>query len=304
MMRTHVLVGALMLLFAETQGPAARPDAPLPAAIGIVRSDGILFPLARVQDGVWTPLAVSDPVDSSSRLTQEARALARSGWSAFPLDGKAAFPLTIGEVAKTESHCMEMDGFYTDAPKRAFPRNTWPRPKTALAVFGAAVTFPAERLSPPYDGEPRRAASFIVTLTQSLEAERVEAGSDSRLAKYTAADRARVPVQITTMSRRTFSVNTAYYFEARKRYPAIDVFVSGWLVLSQFGVDVTHVSASVTDDDYKGVETATVLGVVELPDRAVWVLEAYGYESEAYVLVEFSPFQRAPRLIRIEGGGC
>ena len=51
-MRTHVLVGTLMLYVADTQRPSARPDETVQAAIGIVRSDGILFPLARFQEGI------------------------------------------------------------------------------------------------------------------------------------------------------------------------------------------------------------------------------------------------------------
>ncbi len=67
---------------------------------------------------------------------------------------------------------------------------------------------------------------------------------------------------------------------------------------------VTNTRANVTDHDYKGVETAQVLGIVELADRAVWVLEAHGYESEAYVLMDLGPFGRAAQSVRVSAGGC
>ena len=107
------------------------------------------------------------------------------------------------------------------------------------------------------------------------------------------------------MARHTFSRRTPYYFEARKRYAGgFDLFVTGWLVMSDYRLEVTHVTAAVTDQDYKGLETASVLGVVELADRAVWVLEAHGYESETYVLMEFDPDEAGRARLRIGGGGC
>lgn len=144
-----------------------------------------------------------------------------------------------------------------------------------------------------------------MALTQAAEAERVEGDKSSRIAKYTAVERGRVPVLIGTMARHTSSLRTPYYFEARKRYAGgFDLFVAGWLIMSDQRIEVTHVAAGVTDQDYKGLETASVLGVVDLADRAVWVLEAHGYESETYVLMEFDPANAGARAIRVGGGGC
>jgi hypothetical protein len=282
-------------------GAAQADDALSPVAIGLVRNDGVLFPLAQFQNGTWTPLTSEDSATGGSRMTPVARTLAQSGWSAFPLGGGPPFPLAIRSITSVESHCVDLEGFRTDAPVRQFPANTWPKPKSAIALWGGGTVAPSQQLKAPYDPAARRAARMIVALTQSAEVERVESASNSPLAKSTAAERGRIPVHITNLARHTFSERTPYYFEARKRYAGgFDLYVSGWLVMSAYRIEVTHVTASVTDDDYKGLETASVLGVVELADRAVWVLEAHGYESETYVLMEFDP----ARAIRVGGGGC
>lgn len=292
--------------FAPTPSAMAQPEGELrPVAIGLVRSDGILFPLGRLENGVWTPLSVDNPATGGSQLTAAARSLARMGWSAFPLAGTAPFPLAIRGIASVDSHCVKVEGFRTNAPTRPYPPHTFPRPKTAIAVWGDGTVAQSERVSAPYDSAARRAARIIVAFTQSVELERAEAQTNSPLAKYTAAERGQVPVQVTTMARRTFFARTPHYFEARKRYASgFDLLVTGWLVMSEEAIEMTQATAAVTDDDYKGVETANVLGVVELGDRAMWLLEAHGYESEAYVLMEFVPFDMGRRVLRIEAGGC
>lgn len=288
-----------------TFGAQAQDSGLRPVAIGVVRNDGILFPLARFDEGALTPLSVHNSATDGSQLTSAARALAHESWLAFPLAGTAPFTLTIRGIASVDSHCVQVEGFRTDAPTRPYPPKSWPRPKTALAVWGSATAAQSERVSAPFDLEARRAARMVVALTQSMESERANAATDSPLAKYTAAERARVPVHITTMARRTFSEKTPYYFEARKRYASgFVLLVTGWLVVSEQRLEVTQVTAAVTDADYKGVETAKVLGVVDLADRAVWVLEAHGYESESYVLMEFVRFDTLRRALRLWAGGC
>jgi hypothetical protein len=299
-----VLVSAAVA--STTPAAAAQAvGASSPVAVGLLRSDGVLFPLAQFLNGTWTPLAVEDPATGGSRFTPAARTLAREGWSAFPLSGGAPFPLAIGGIASVDSHCVELEAFRTDAPTRSFPPRQWPRPKTAIALWGGGTVAQSEPLKAPYDPAARRAARAIVGLTQAAEAERVEGDKSSRIAKYTAVERGRVPVLIGTMARHTSSLRTPYYFESRKRYAGgLDLFVTGWVVMSDQRMEVTHMSAGVTDQDYKGLETASVLGVVELADRAVWVLEAHGYESETYVLMEFDAANAGARAIRIGGGGC
>jgi hypothetical protein len=299
------VVASASVVATAAVGAAQTDDAFSPVAIGLVRNDGVLFPLAQFQNGTWTPLTSEDSATGGSRVTPAARTLAQPGWSAFSLGGGPPFPLAIRSIASVESHCVDLEGFRTDAPIRQYPANTWPKPKTAIALWGGGPVAQSEPLKAPYDPAARRAARMIVALTQAAEAERVEGDKNSRIAKYTAVERGRVPVLIGTMARHTFSGRTPYYFEARKRYAGgFDLFVSGWLVMSEYGIEVTRVTASVTDDDYKGLETAIVLGVVELADRAVWVLEAHGYESETYVLMEFAPANEGARAIRIAGGGC
>src|SRR6185503_21003048 len=124
-------------------------------------------------------------------------------WRAFPVKEGSSFPLTLRGTVLAESHCDQMEGFRTNAPTQSYPPRTHPRPKTAVAISGPGTAVPVERLMPPYDATAQRVSKVIVALTQSFEAERVEAAPNSALANYTSEVRRRVPVHITTLARRT-----------------------------------------------------------------------------------------------------
>ena len=273
-------------------------------AIGIVRADGMLFPLAQLHDDVWTPLSRHNSEGTTSHLTNAGRRLAGEVWKAFPINGAASFPLTVRGVSTVDSHCTRTEAIRTDAPKRPFPQRTFPAPKTAIAVSGSATALSIESLRPPYDGAARRITRVVVSVTQAFERERTDAAANSPLAKYTAAERSRVSVQITALVRNATVVGNAYYFEARKRYTAgLELRVSGWITDSAGEIQLRNVRGAL-DEDGRNVETSQVLGAVTLRDRTVWVLEAHGYESEAYDLIEFVASEPFRRAIRIAGGGC
>lgn len=73
---------------AVAQAVSSQSDAEKqPVAIGIVRGDGIMFPLAQLHDNVWMPLrSESETPDGSSRshLTAAGRRFSSTEWTAFP----------------------------------------------------------------------------------------------------------------------------------------------------------------------------------------------------------------------------
>jgi hypothetical protein len=59
------------LAFPATYAASAQPEHETqPVAIGIMRSDGILFPLAHLQRDSWTTLSVEDATTGDSQLRQ------------------------------------------------------------------------------------------------------------------------------------------------------------------------------------------------------------------------------------------
>lgn len=304
MIRWGLVYVAIAIVFVPAVA-SSQFETPTPVAIGIVRADGVLFPLARFENNVWTPLMTDGPDETTAHLTETGHRLARAAWTAFPLSGGAAFPLTLRGVTTVDSHCVRTEAIRTNAPTRPFPPQTWPMPKVAIAVSGSGKFARVEQLTAPYDAEARRVTRVIVSLTQTLEAERVDAETNSPLARYTANERGQVPVQITKLGRTPPAGQTQYYFEARKRYRSgPEFFVKGWFTVGQYALHMTEVQAAATHSDNKGIDTAQVLGVLALSDRAVWVLEAQSYESEAYELMEFVRSEPARRASRVEGGGC
>ena len=91
-----------------------------------------------------------------------------------------------------------------------------------------------------------------------------------------------------------------YYFEAHKRYGAVEFYANGWLTSSPFSISVVRIDGGI----YAGGETSRrwgrVLGVLRVLQNSVWVMEMRGYEGDSYDIVEMPRGQ----VLSISGGGC
>lgn len=273
------------------------------AAIGLVRSDGVLFPLGILRPDGLVSLTLEMQNDEVVPLTPEGRSLARSGWVAFPFSGRPSFPLKVEGVVKADAHCITAEGFKTDAPILPYEADSFPRPHAALAVFGEGDATRGERLQPPYDPMTLPVTARIVALTQATERRRIRE-SPERFKDLSVADRARSPVRITTLVRDTSSGVTRYFFDACKRCrSAYPLYMTGWLVQHEDGFEPIDVRDAMPDDGAGKAEgTRALMGLAHLGGRTVWVLANYGYEWESYELFEF--FANGAHSTSADAGGC
>jgi hypothetical protein len=226
-----------------------------------------------------------------------ARAVSRDGWRYFPAVGDSR-PLTIRGVAETPSHCSTIEALSTDAPRSHVAGTRWPLPKTGVAVLGEAIVERPQDVRAQPDEASRAVARMVVQLVQAADAEisrPPEAGTVS------AADRARVPVVLSSFLRDT---DGYYYFEAGKRYgrTGYDIFSHGWIAAAGSRYALADVSAQLTDPDYKDVTRLRAAGIVVAAGQRMWIMEAGRYESESYRL--YDPSSRSPLLLEVDGGGC
>src|SRR4026208_1795178 len=97
---------------------------------------------------------------------------------------------------------------------------------SGIAIHGNASAMRIENMVQQPDEASRRVARFIVQLTQALEAERNSLPPRSEREAVPLNDRGRVPVQITTLARDRLREYDHYYFEARKRYAAVEFYAN------------------------------------------------------------------------------
>ena len=281
---------------AQTPGPARSPR----LSVGVVRGDGILLPLASRESEAWTVLRsyVSDG-DRGVYTLRDAPGVPREGWTAVAWDTGVSRPLAIMEMVTTDAYCARQEGFTTNAPKPA-PKLEAPHLMSGIAIHGNVSAVRIEDMVRQPDPASRRVARFIVQLTHALESERTSMPPRSERRTVPLNDRGRVPVEITTLARDRVREAGHYYFEARKRYGAVEFYASGWLTSSPFSISVVRIDGGI----YAGGETSRrsgrVLGVLRALQHSVWVMEMRGYEGDSYDIVEMPRGQ----VLSIPGGGC
>jgi hypothetical protein len=199
-----------------------------------------------------------------------------------------------------DARCNRQEGFSTNAPPPD-PKLDASHLMSGIAIHGDAAPGRIESVAHQPDATSRRAARLVVQLTHALEAERASVSPKSRRTTIPSNGRTRVPVQITTLARDRVGEVDYYYFEAHKRYGAVESYASGWLASSPFSVSVVSVDGGI----YGGGETVRrrgrVLGVLRIGQASVWVMEMRAYESDSYEIVEMP---RTGQVVSISGGGC
>ena len=273
--------------------------------IGVVRGDGSLLPLASQENGTWTILRRFSSVGERSLYKLlDAESIPREGWTYVPWDAGVPRPLALVSMVTTDAHCASQEGFATNAPPPGSKLDS-PHLMSGIAIHGDVSAVRAEDMAHQPDAMSRRAARFVVQLTHALEVETASVSPKSPRA-ISPKERERVPVQITTLARDRVGDGGAhgyvdyYYFEAHKRYRAVESYANGWLVSSQGSFSVLRTTAGI----YGGGETARqrgrVLGVLRIRRSSVWVMEMRGYEGDTYEIVE----PGSEHVLRVHGGGC
>jgi hypothetical protein len=295
---------ALMVAF-WPGGSASSAQAPVYSrlSIGVVRGDGILLPLASKENETWTVLrSFSSVGDSSLYKLLDAQSVPREGWTYVPWDAGVPRPLALLNMVTPDAHCGRQEGFATNAPPPSSKLDS-PHLMSGIAIHGDVSALRVEDMVHQPDAVSRRVARFVVQLTHALEAETASVPQS-----IPPNERERVPVQITTLARDRVGDGGAhgyvdyYYFEAHKRYRAVESYANGWLVSSQGSFSVLRTTAGI----YRGGETARqrgrVLGVLRLRIRrsSVWVMEMRGYEGDTYEIVE----PGSEHVLKVHGGGC
>ena len=268
--------------------------------MGVVRGDSTFLPLASRESEAWTVLRsyVSDGDQGVYRL-RDAQRVPREGWTYLPWDGGASHPLAIKDLVTTDAYCQRQEGFVTNAPKPG-PKLDAPHLISGIAIHGNVSAIRIENMVQQPDDASRRVSRFIVQLTHALESERTSIPPRSERRTIPLSDRGRAPVQITTLARDRVREFEHYFFEARKRYGAVEFYANGWLTSSPFSISVVRIDSGI----YAGGETSRrrgrVLGVLRVLQNSVWVMEMRGYEGDFYDIVEMPWGQ----VLSISGGGC
>jgi len=254
--------------------------------------------VARESDA-WTALRswVSDGDQGVYRLS-DAQGLPREGWTYVPWGGAASRPLAIKDLVTVDAYCQRQEGLTTNIPKPA-PKRA-PHLMTGIAFHGNVSVASVEDVAHQPDDASRRVARVIVQLTHAFESERTSIPPRSERRVIPLNERGRVPVHITTLARDRVGDTDFYYFEARKRYGAVESYAQGWLTSSPFAISAFRVEGGIDGGGETSRVRGRVLGALRVSRNSVWVMEMRGYEGDSYDVVEMPSGQ----VLSISGGGC
>jgi hypothetical protein len=156
----------------------------------------------------------------------------------------------------------------------------------------------------------RTAAQLIIARFPALES--AQARSEQQdLVRETPTP----PVEVQALYREAGSQQSALHFVAERRYRAsvyppgspecpVRTIVSGWLLPETSGrLRLTNTAVFLTDCDGMEVTSTIPLAALQVGGRRFWVVQEYGYEREAYLIVE--PALPEIRIVLgVFGGGC
>jgi hypothetical protein len=271
----------LLLLIASVLAASAAAQEPL--AIGIMRQDGLLIPIAIVNGDRYQPL----------------RRLNNSEWTLWRWSDSTGTPIRVSSPTKVDSHCTQQDAWRTSFAGEPVRPNEAPVRKIGVAVRGGIVEFPVDVLSQPDDAS-RRVAALVTRLAHDSESQRLAGEANNHLHKIPRSTRAATAVEIEKLWRHTDGAISTYFFQAVKQYP-YRAMTSGWIVDNGTALRSRGVRFQMDDDDYKENERLTAAAIVKYNGRILWIAEWHGYESENYIIHEWPQGMR--RLV-VGGGGC
>ena len=294
----HLLVRVVVLGLAA----AALGASPGDIGVAVVRPDGRLQPLARLEGENWSPLAPADAAgDWSLWLFDDPVA------KASPFAARSARPIT---AAAAMAACVPVSGLEAPAPaSTAVPaavglavRGTDIRPD--LPVVVAADSELGRQLA------TRAAAAFhrAEDETLTLEVEELPAG----FPRF--ADRRQRPVTWTLIVRQGLAQaeTKTYYLEGRKDYEGFrgrtdigQIRTTGHVFVRITGGRET-IDAEVDLSDVDGRQSLfrTPLAILAWPARSAWLFATRGPDGAHLEIVELTPGTSLPRSVWQGPDGC
>jgi len=288
--------------------PAAQQSSRF--TLAIARFDGALVPFAAYDHGRWQRAwpAADENVDPTPTLTNMPSVWRERGedvprlWHVWPVAGGDRIEARVQRVDVVQAQCLRQVALKTDLP---------PRKPQSPRVFGVAADgeIPLQPIEAVGTEEPawRSAERSIAAAFDALERTQAAAGED-RLIRESPL----LPVHIVSLSRE-MGARSPMYVVARRayrtsRYPgqrqcgAVSVLTS-WLVRDADTYRLVAPRMFLTDCDEKTARSAWPLAAVHVGDRAFWVLQEHGYESEVYAIEEIGAADTR-RLVQRDAGGC
>ncbi|MEO5822354.1 MAG: hypothetical protein ABIT71_17745 [Vicinamibacteraceae bacterium] len=308
-MRLLVRLLAVLLAAAVVSG-----GAPGDIGLAVVRGDGRLQPLARLDGETWSPLPAAAAAGDWGLWLLDDPVLKTS-----PFAIRAARPITVAaNAANAVSACLPVSGLdasLTSAPPAPASGVPQASPLLGVALFGTDIR-PDLPIPIAVDSElgrqlaTRAAAAFhrAEDETLTLEAEELPAGFP------TFAARRERPITWTVVARQGLSQAAAktYYVEGRKDYEGFRgrtdigrIRTTGHVFL-RMAADRETIDAEVDLSDVDGHQSMfrTPLAVVAWPTRAAWLFATRDPDGAHLEIMELAPGNNRPRSVWQGPDGC
>ena len=261
-----------------------------PIAIGIVRIDGHLIPIAVITPQFFAaPPLSTETIGNGEPLAPEAQIWPFKGITWALAQGGAQESVgfaTIETVMVPMPYCSDRLMWRTTLKRPPAPEGVSPIRKLGMAVRGAAIEQP-EDVSDQPDAASRKVARLIVKRAHEKEASRLESQPKQYWPHNSYGDRSQAPVRIEELRRYTAGGVTTYYFQATKPWSKgspENGLITGWIAESAGTLRDQDVAYKFNNDVHKENESAKVWGIVRYQDKALWLLEWHGWENEYYTL--------------------
>lgn len=294
--------------------------------LAVVRSDGLIVPIAELRDGRWTNedaqpwgeggVVVEPPPAWFLRHGQPPSVWRQSGISGAPATIRTTRAVVV------ENHCQKNWALESDVPGTPLRRNEHHR-NLGLAVNAGAVVHGFDDASTDSDLVQRALTALTPILDREEDAEiaRLDARWPAGMPAQ-ARRRAQRPV-IESIHRARTTIDGRVVFHVRVvrtiRYREAPYdrcsqsILNAWVASSANALESTAparlepISTQYIldgcDDDAKMSVRVTPLGVVVLAGRTFVVATEHGYEGEQYAVLEIVA-RLLRRVMVIDGGGC
>jgi hypothetical protein len=298
----HRLVRVVALALAAATLRAAAAD----VGFAVVRPDGRLQPLARLEGENWSPLEPADAAGDWSLWLFDDPVV-----KASPFTARSARPIS---AAATTAACVPTSGFDAAATSPA-PGTSAAPSRLGLALRGTDIR-PDLPVAVATDSElgrelaTRAAAAFhrAEDETLTLEIEELPAG----FPRF--ADRRQRPVTWTLIVRQGLAqaATKTYYLEGRKDYEGFRgrtdigrIRTTGHVFVQMAGGRET-IDAEVDLSDVDGRQSMfrTPLAIVAWPARSVWLFATRGLDGTHLEIMELTPGTSRPRSVWQGPDGC
>jgi hypothetical protein len=305
------MIRPLAIVVALTAAIGAADSRTDPFAVGVMRRDGILIPLATYDGKQWgvswpgPALDLEIPISISSvPKPWWGPAKPFSDWQLWPLTGEAR-TVHATQPDWVPVHCARQIALRTDyrSDEAVPPATEQPYPKDGLVV---SPPWPVERVT-----RLSQASADAIGLPEFVrmafnEAEEETANQFGHPVKR--AERENQPVVVEAIYTHGTSPRV-FYVEAVRRY-TIDnggcalSFGTGWFASDETGAIVkVDMAVDLLRCNRDGARYMLPLGVVRAGDRTFWVVQFSGWDHERFVIAEIKKDRVNAAVIK-QGGSC